>query len=141
MFTAEEQALLDMPSLARIATLMPDGSPQITVMWFRPEGDTLRMVTPASAKKVTNLERDGRVSVIVEEPGNAYNFVEVRGQIEVVRDDAGARAELVKIATRYIGSDRAAAYAGGLSADPRVILVIHAKKTVHHPGQGPGSSD
>lgn len=140
MFSATEQALLDMSSLARIATLMPDGSPQITVMWFRPEGDRLHMVTPASAKKVSNLERDGRVAVVVEEPGNAYNFVEIRGTVEVVRDDAAARADLVKIAGRYIG-ERAEGFAAGLSPDPRVLLVIHPEKTVLHEGTGPAASE
>ena len=140
MFSAAEQALLDMSSLARIATLMPDGSPQITVMWFRPEGDRLHMVTPASAKKVSNLERDGRVAVVVEEPDNAYNFVEIRGTVEVVRDDAAARAELVKIAGRYIGK-RAEGFAAGLSSDPRVLLVIHSEKTVLHSGTKPAASE
>jgi PPOX class probable F420-dependent enzyme len=139
MFSQEEQTILQMSSLARLATLMPDGSPQLTVMWFRPDGDTLRMVTPASAKKVTNMELDHRVAVIVEEPGNPYNFVEVRGTVAVVHDDAAARAELVKIATRYIG-DRAEGYAAGLSSAPRVLLVITPLKTVHHPGKGPGAS-
>lgn len=139
MFSQDEQTILEMPSLARIATLMPDGSPQITVMWFRPEGNTLRMVTPASAKKVANLEADGRVAVVVEEPGNPYNFVEIRGTVEVLRDDTAARAELVKIAGRYIG-ERAEGYAAGLSSDPRVVLHITPLKTVHHPGKGPGAS-
>lgn len=139
MFSQDEQIILEMPSLARIATLMPDGSPQITVMWFRPEGNSLRMVTPASAKKVANLETDGRVAVVVEEPGNPYNFVEVRGTVEVLRDDAAARAELVKIAGRYIG-ERAEGYAAGLSAAPRVLLIVTPLKTVHHPGKGPGAS-
>jgi PPOX class probable F420-dependent enzyme len=140
IFTPDEQTVLDMPSMARLATLMPDGSPQITVMWFRPEGDTLRMVTPAATRKTANLERDGRVAVVVEEPGNPYNFVEVRGTVEVIHDDSAARAELAKVATRYIG-DRAEGYAASLSSDPRVILVIHAAKSVHHPGKGPGSSE
>lgn len=140
MFSSAEQALLNGTSLARIATLMPDGSPQITVMWFRPEGDNLHMVTPASAKKVSNLERDGRVAVVVEEPDNAYNFVEIRGTVKVVRDDAAARAELVKIAGRYIGT-RAEGFAAGLSSDPRVLLVIHPEKTVLHSGTKPAMSE
>jgi PPOX class probable F420-dependent enzyme len=127
-----------MASLARLATLMPDGSPQLTVMWFRPDGGALRMVAPASAKKVANIERDGRVSVIVEEPDNPYHFVELRGTATILHDDAGARAELVRIATRYIG-DRAAGYAGSLSSDPRVIIEITPEKTVYHPGKKPAA--
>lgn len=136
VFSKQEQEILDMPSFARMATLMPDGSPQITVMWFRPDGNSLRMVTPEAAKKSRNLETDSRVAVVVEEPGNPYNFVEIRGSVEVVHDDEAARIEMPRIATRYIG-DRARKYADSLSSDPRVLLVIHPEKTIHHPGTGP----
>ena len=136
MFSEQEQTVLDMDSLARLATVMPDGSPQLTVMWFRPVGDALRMVAPASAKKVANIERDGRVSIVVEEPDNPYHFVELRGTARIIHDDAGARAELVQIANRYIG-DKAAGYAGSLSSDPRVIIEISPERTVYHAGKKP----
>lgn len=137
VFSKEVQAILKLPTFARMATLMPDGSPQITVMWFRQDGNSLRMVTPADSAKATNLERDPRVAVIVEEPGNPYNFVEIRGTAEVVHDDAPARAELRRIAERYIG-ERASSYVAGLSHDPRVILVIHPEKTTYHRGTSAG---
>lgn len=133
MFSQQEQELLDSPAFARLATLMPDGSPQLTVMWFRRDGERLHMMTPGATRKTHNLERDGRVAVVVEEPGNPYHFVEIRGMVEVVHDDAAARADLRLIARRYIG-DRTDSFAAGLSADPRVLLVIHPEKVVYHPG-------
>lgn len=135
MFSQQERALLDLPAFAGLATLMPDGSPQLTVMWYRRDGYSLRMITPADARKAHNLEHDPRVAVIVEEPGNSYHFVEIRGKVEIVHDDAAARAELERIAERYIG-DRAKGYAAGLSSDPRLLFVIHPEKTVYHPGGG-----
>ncbi len=137
VFNEDVRRLLHQPSFARLATLLPDGSPQMTVMWFREVDGVLRMITPASTKKVANLERDSRVAVIIEDPENPYDFVEVRGQIEVIRDDAAARVEMVSIAERYIG-DRAEAFAGGLSDAPRVILEIHPRKVLHRPGKRPG---
>lgn len=135
MFSQQERALLDLPAFARLATLMPDGAPQLTVMWYRRDGYSLRMIAPANTRKARNLEHDPRVAVIVEEPGNSYHFVEVRGKVEIVRDDAAARVELERIAERYIGN-RARDYATGLSADPRLLLVVHPEKTVYHPGGG-----
>jgi PPOX class probable F420-dependent enzyme len=135
MFSQQERALLDLPAFARLATLMPDGAPQLTVMWFRRDGYSLRMIAPANTRKARNLEHDPRVAVIVEEPGNSYHFVEIRGTVEIVRDDSAARTELERIAERYIG-DRARDYAAGLSADPRILLVVHPEKTVYHPGGG-----
>jgi PPOX class probable F420-dependent enzyme len=131
MFTDADRELLDLSGFARMATLMPDGAPQLTVLWYRRVDDTLRIICPASAQKRRNLERDPRVAVIVEDPQSAFRFLEIRGQAEVVHDDTGARAELVQIARRYIGA-QAEAYAAGLSADPRVILVVRPERIIRH---------
>ncbi len=138
MFSEDVRRLLGKQAFARLATLLPDGSPQMTVMWFREVDGVLRMITPAGSRKVANLERDNRVAVIVEDPENPYHFVEIRGHIEIIRDDAAARVEMVPIAERYIG-DKAEAFAGALSDAPRVILEIHPRKVLHRPGRKPGS--
>lgn len=131
MFTDADRELLDLSGFARMATLMPDGSPQVTVLWYRRVGNTLCIICPASAQKRRNLERDSRVSVVVEDPASAFRFVELRGRAEVLHDDAGARTELAHVARRYIG-EQADAYAAGLSGDPRVILVVHPERIIRH---------
>lgn len=124
MFDDTVLEFLDRPAFLRLATLMADGSPQITVLWYRRDGENLRIVCPESAQKVRNLDRDGRVSAVIEDPESAQRYIELRGTAEVIRDDAEARDELCQIAARYIG-DQAPAYVDQLSADPRVILDIH----------------
>lgn len=136
MFSKKEQEILDMPSFARLATISPEGAPHAAVMWFRPDGYSLRMVTLADTRKASNIETDDRVVVLVEEPGNPYNFVEIRGTIEVVYDDNAARIELQRIAERYVG-ERAEAFVKSRSDDQRVLLVVHPEKTNHHRGTGP----
>lgn len=131
VLTDEDRRLLDRPAYARMATLMPDGAPQITVLWYRREGNELRVVCPQSAQKVRNIDRDARVSVVIEEPQNAHAFVELRGEGEVIRDDQRARSELRSIAARYIG-DEAEAFVGRLSADPRVVLAIRPERVIRH---------
>lgn len=116
--------LLDEHAFAKLATVMPDGNLQNTVMWYRRDGDTLRMIAPASSVKARNLAKDPRVAVVIDDPANGYRYVEVRGRAEVIADDAAARAELRLIARRYIG-DAAGAYADSLSDAPRVLIVIH----------------
>jgi PPOX class probable F420-dependent enzyme len=125
------RALLDQPAFAKLATLRPDGAPQVTVMWYRRDGDTLRMIAPAHAAKVRNLARDPRVSVVVDDPDSDYRYVELRGRAEIVRDDGAARVELRRIATRYI-AERADSYVDALSADPRVIIVVHPESVRAH---------
>jgi PPOX class probable F420-dependent enzyme len=121
--SSAEREFLDMPGYLRLATLMPDGAPQITVLWYRLADDVLNVICPQSAQKVSNLDRDGRVSGVIEDPESAHRYMELRGNCEVIRDDKLARQEMVHIARRYIG-DRAEAFAAGLSVAPRVILQL-----------------
>ena len=127
----EVRDLLNEPCYMRLATLMPDGSPQITVLWYRLDGDTLNVICPESAQKVKNLDRDRRVSAVIESPDSAHRYVELRGDCEVVRDDALARRELRQIANRYIG-DESDEFVDGLSADPRVVLALTPKQIRHY---------
>ena len=130
-FHDQDRAFLDQPSYMRLATLMPDGSPQITVLWYRLDGDTLHVICPQSAQKVRNLDRDGRVSAVIEDPKSAHRYYELRGRCAVLRDDAFAREEMVRIARRYIG-DKAGEFAAGLSADPRVVLELTPERVIRY---------
>jgi PPOX class probable F420-dependent enzyme len=128
MLDDRQRALLDLPAFAKLVTLMPDGHPQGTVMWYRRVEDTLRMIAPASAVKVKNLERDPRSTVIVDHPEIGYTYIELRCHAEVVHDDRAAREELFHVAKRYVGDERAVEYVAALSEAPRVILVFHPTK-------------
>jgi hypothetical protein len=131
MLNSGDRELLNSRSYMRLATLMPDGSPQATVLWFRLAGDVLQVICPESAQKVTNLDRDGRVSAVIEDPETPHRFIELRGVCEVIRDDAGARVEMAHIARRYIG-DKAEEFAAGLSDAPRVILRLTPERIIRH---------
>src|SRR5947199_10765411 len=74
-FTEEDRVFLDRPAFATLATTLRDGTPQLTVMWYRRDEDTLRMIAPASATKVRNLTRNPRVAVSVTDPDNAYSYL------------------------------------------------------------------
>ncbi len=124
MLDDKQRALLDKPAFAKLVTLMPDGHPQATVMWYRRVDDTIRMMAPASALKSKNLDRDSRATVVVDDPDSGYNYVELRCQCEVVHDDAAARDDLHHIASRYIG-DRAAEFVASLDDAPRVLFIFH----------------
>jgi PPOX class probable F420-dependent enzyme len=131
LLNEEERALLDLPAFAKLVTMMPDGYPQITSMWYRRDGETLRMIAPAAAQKARNLDRDGRAAVLVDHPESGYQYVEMRCDAEVVHDDPAAREELLRVAERYIG-DRAPEYVAALSSDPRVLIVLHPRRVRSH---------
>jgi PPOX class probable F420-dependent enzyme len=114
---------LEAPCYMRLATLMPDGAPQITVLWYRLAEDALHIICPESAQKVKNLDIDDRAAAVIEAPDSAHRYVELRGPCQVIRDDTLARRELRLIARRYIGGD-ADGFVDQLSPDPRVVLKL-----------------
>lgn len=132
MFSDEERALLDLPAFASLATLQPDGTPQLTVMWYRREGDTLQMITPSSTRKARNMAKDGSAAIVVTDPDNGYAYVEMRGRIELSRDPDAIRDTLRAIATRYIGADRAEPYTASRDPNERVLITFRPEHVVGH---------
>ena len=85
--------LAELPSgdnFAVLTTLMPDGHPQIQVMWVDADDDYLLISTELHRQKFRNVDRDPRVTFTIWGKEDPYNFVEVRG--EVVQKAKGSEA-------------------------------------------------
>jgi PPOX class probable F420-dependent enzyme len=132
----EHRQLLDRPgTFARVATTRPDGAPQLTVMWFRRAGETIRMVCGPDAAKTRNLRHNPRVAVVVEHPDDPYRYFQFRGRA-VVRDDPDeCAAETRALAYRYLGQERGDAYLSGVSDDPVVIIEVHVERVTSFVGK------
>jgi PPOX class probable F420-dependent enzyme len=96
--------LIARPVLASLATLNPDGSPQITPLWVDREGDDVVFNTAEGRVKARNLERDARVAVSVIDPDDPYNVIAFRGTVIDVTTD-GADAHIDALAKKYLGVD------------------------------------
>jgi PPOX class probable F420-dependent enzyme len=96
--------LIARPVLASLATLNPDGSPQITPLWVDLNGDDVVFNTAEGRKKARNLERDGRVGVTVIDPDDQYNVVAFRGTVTDITAE-GADAHIDALAKKYLGVD------------------------------------
>ena len=59
----EMQDLLEQPLVASLSTLMPDGSPQVTPVWFDYDGDRIRINSARGRVKDKNMRRDPRVAL------------------------------------------------------------------------------
>lgn len=99
--SGEVAALIDRPEFAVLSTVEPDGRAQLSVMWVGRDGDELVMATKAGRRKVRNIERDRRVSVLLYDRGRPSRYVEIRGVARVTGEDAHALVD--ELARRYTG--------------------------------------
>ena len=94
--------LLRQPSPCFLATVMSDGSPQLTQTWVDTDGEHLLVNTVAGFLKVRNMERDPRVAVNVADPGNVSRYYAVRGRVVSISPD-GAAEHIEQLAQKYLG--------------------------------------
>lgn len=112
-------------AFANLATLMPDGRPQVTPVWIDYDGKNLIVNTAKGRVKDLNMRRDPRVSLAILDPENPYRYVEVRGKVSEVTEN-GADAHIDKMAKKYLGKDK---YPFRQPGEVRVIFKITPEKT------------
>jgi PPOX class probable F420-dependent enzyme len=97
------QSFLASREVVVLATLMPDGAPVATPMWFLPEPDALVMLSVDDTRKVANVRRDPRVAVVAETttPEGAIRGVTVRGRAEILPESPERRALVGRFLDRY----------------------------------------
>ena len=100
----EKQAslLLD-KNLAVVATIRPDGTPQVTPTWVDWDGEHVLINTAEGRWKPKYLRRDPRVSVFVLDPDDPYNWVAVTGKAELTHE--GAEEHIHKLSRKYLGQE------------------------------------
>ncbi|MFN0085569.1 MAG: PPOX class F420-dependent oxidoreductase [Blastocatellia bacterium] len=116
--------LMDKRIFAGLATLMPDGSPQLTPVWIDYDGENVIFNTAEGRQKDKNLQREPRVSLMLIDPENPYRYLEVRGRV-VERTHAGADDHINKMAKKYLNKD---VYPFRAPGEVRVIYKIMPEK-------------
>ena len=96
--------LLGEPAFCQFATLLPDGSPQITQVWVETDGEHVLINTFEGSQKEKNVHRDPRVAVNVVDPANAWRLATVRGRVVDVTTE-GAIEQIDRLANKYLGHD------------------------------------
>jgi len=100
--SAEAKKLIDRPTFAHLATLMPDGSPQSTPVWVGREGDRLIICTSEGSLKGRNTQRDPRVALSMVDFEDPYSEVQIRGRVVERRPDPELRI-MDPISHKYVG--------------------------------------
>jgi len=98
------QKLLQEPAFCQLATLMLDGSPQITQVWVDTDGEHILINTAEGRQKELNVRRDPRVAVNVVDPANAWRVAMVRGRVVEVTT-AGADQLIDQLAKKYLNEE------------------------------------
>jgi PPOX class probable F420-dependent enzyme len=99
---ASHRDLIECPPVAALTTVMPDGSPQTSVVWCDFDGTHVRVNTMRGFQKERNMRRNERVTLLCYDPGQPLRFLEVRGAVVDMTED-GAAAHLDEIASKYAG--------------------------------------
>lgn len=94
--------LLRKSSPCFIATLMPDGSPQLTETWVTTDGTNIVVNIVEGMQKAKNIARDPRVAVNVADPDNVNRYYAVRGRV-VATTSEGGRESIDEISHKYLG--------------------------------------
>ena len=102
MLPPELLTLLRGASPCYVATLMPDGSPQMTQTWVDTDGENVVINTVVGYQKDRNVARDPRVAVNISDPDNPSRYFEVRGRVTRATTDGGAE-HIEALAQRYTG--------------------------------------
>jgi PPOX class probable F420-dependent enzyme len=91
-------------AFASIATVQPDGSPQVTPVWFDFVNGRVRVNTAKGRVKARNMQEGVRVALSIMDPDNAYRYVQVRGKVTRMTEE-GARAHIDTLSRKYIGKE------------------------------------
>jgi PPOX class probable F420-dependent enzyme len=92
--------LVERPLYAHLATVRPDGTPQVNPTWFRFDGEHLWLTTTSSRQKVRNWQVQPAVALSITDPDRPSRYLEIRGRVEqIIPDPEGA--EFVRLAERY----------------------------------------
>jgi PPOX class probable F420-dependent enzyme len=99
------RAFLREKRFAVLATLNRDGTPQLTTMWYVLEDDgTILMNTRAGRLKERNMRRDPRISLCFED---GYNYLTIKGRVEMIDDPQISQRDIYRLSTRYHGEEKA----------------------------------
>src|SRR5437764_219915 len=92
-------------AFAAIATVMKDGSPQVTPIWFDYTDGKIRVNTARGRVKSRTMRKGAHVALAISDPDDAYRYLQVRGRVSNVTEQ-GADEHIDSLARKYLGKDK-----------------------------------
>ena len=125
MIPEQYHDLLASTALAHIATIGPNGEPQVTPVWFGWDGEHVLFSQTTTRQKYRNVQREPRISLSIVDPANPLRYLEIRGRVVEVRPDPD-KAFIDQMAAKYMGVET---YPWNQPGDERVVVVIEPERT------------
>jgi PPOX class probable F420-dependent enzyme len=117
--------LTEKKAFANLATIQPDGSPQVTPVWFDYTNGLVRVNTAKGRIKARNLAVGAKVALSILDPDNAYRYIQVRGTVTKETEDSNL-AHINSLAKKYLNQD---VYPWHKEGDVRVTYEITPSAT------------
>jgi PPOX class probable F420-dependent enzyme len=111
-------------TFAHLATVMADGSPQVTPVWFNYDGTYIVVNSAKGRIKDRNMRARAQVSLSILDPDNAYRYLQVMGRVVEITEQ-GADAHIDALTKKYTGQD---SYPWRSPTEVRVIYKIRPDK-------------
>jgi PPOX class probable F420-dependent enzyme len=92
-------------TFANLATVLKDGSPQVTPIWFDHTGGKIRINTARGRVKARTLKEGARVALAINDPENPYRYIQIRGRV-ISATESGADEHIDSLAKKYLGKDK-----------------------------------
>ncbi|MER6781943.1 MULTISPECIES: PPOX class F420-dependent oxidoreductase [unclassified Streptomyces] len=118
----------DTPVFATVATVQPDGRPQLSVTWLGRDGDDLLISTTVGRRKEKNLRRDPRITVMINPHNAPYTYAEVRGTATLTTE--GGQDLINELSRKYTGKDYADFNPASADDAERVVVRVTPDKVV-----------
>ena len=116
--------LFQKKAFANLATVMPDGTPQVTPVWVDFDGKHVIVNSARGRRKDKNMSQNSSVALSIMDPDNPYRYVQVRGRVAEITEQ-GADAHIDKMAKKYLNKDT---YPFRKPGEVRVIVKITPEK-------------
>lgn len=107
-------------AFANLATVMADGTPQVTPVWFDYSDGVVRVNTAKGRVKARTLKEGAPVALAILDPDNPYRYLQIRGRVRKATEE-GAAAHIDSLAKKYLGKDK---YPYARPGEVRVICEI-----------------
>jgi PPOX class probable F420-dependent enzyme len=116
--------LMQKKTFAQLATIMRDGSPQVTPVWWEFDGTHVVINSDKGRTKDLNMRRNPNVALNIQDPDNPYRHLSLKGKVVEITEN-GADAHIDKLSKKYTGKEP---YPNRRPGEVRVIYKILPEK-------------